>query len=74
MDLYLEALDRYYKKENENPSIGIILCTSKKDAEVEFATSRTTSPTLVSTYQTEIINKKALENKLLEYRRLYNLD
>ena len=74
MDLYLEALDRYFKKENENPSIGIILCTSKKDAEVEFATSRTTSPTLVSTYQTEIINKKALENKLLEYRRLYNLD
>ena len=74
MDLYLEALDRYYKKENENPSIGIILCTSKKDAEVEFATSRTTSPTLVSIYQTEIINKKALENKLLEYRRLYNLD
>ena len=74
MDLYLEALDRYYKKENENPSIGIILCTSKKDAEVEFAISRTTSPTLVSTYQTEIINKKALENKLLEYRRLYNLD
>lgn len=74
MDLYLEALDRYYKKENENPSIGIILCTSKKDAEVEFATSRTTSPTLVSTYQTEIINKKALENKLQEYRRLYNLD
>lgn len=70
MDLYLEALDRFEKKENENPSVGIILCTSKDDAEVEFAMSRTLSPTLVSTYKTELINKKALEKKLIEYRKL----
>ncbi len=70
MDLYLEALDRFDKKENENPSVGIILCTSKDDAEVEFAMSRTISPTLVSTYKTELISKEALENKLIEYRKL----
>lgn len=29
MNLYLEALDRDVKKENENPSVGIILCSSK---------------------------------------------
>ena len=29
MNLYLEALDRDIKKENENPSVGIILCSSK---------------------------------------------
>ena len=70
MDLYLEALDRFDRKENKNPSVGIILCTSKNDTEVEFAMSRTISPTLVSTYKTELINREALEKKLIEYRRL----
>ncbi len=70
MDFYLEALDRYVKRENENPSVGIILCTSKDDAVVEFASSRTTSPTLVSTYQTELINKELLQSKLIEYRKM----
>ena len=37
MNLYLEALDRDVKKENENPSIGIILCSSKdKDVVLVF--------------------------------------
>jgi predicted nuclease of restriction endonuclease-like (RecB) superfamily len=28
MNFYLEALDREYRKENENPSVGIILCAA----------------------------------------------
>lgn len=70
MDLYLEALDRFIKKGTENPSVGIILCTSKNDAAVEFAMSRSLSPTLVATYATKLIDKKILQNKLIEYRRL----
>ena len=31
MDFYLEALDRQVKKENENPSVGLLLCASKND-------------------------------------------
>lgn len=70
MDLYLEALDRFVKKETENPSVGIILCTSKNDTVVEFAMSRSTSTTLVATYTTKLIDKKILQSKLIEYRRL----
>lgn len=44
MDFYLEALDRQKKKENENPSVGMILCASKDDEVVEYAMSRTLSP------------------------------
>ena len=69
-DLYLEALNRQEKRSNENSSIGVILCTSKNDAAVEFVMSRTTSPTLVSTYKTKLTNKEALEKKLIEYRKL----
>ena len=39
INLYLEALDREVKKENENPSVGVILCASKDDEVVEFAMS-----------------------------------
>ena len=31
LDFYLEALDRQVKKENENPSVGLLLCASKND-------------------------------------------
>ena len=31
MDFYLEALDRQVKKKNENPSVGIILCSDKNE-------------------------------------------
>jgi len=40
MDFYLEALDRDVKKENENPSVGVILCASKEKKLVEYAMSR----------------------------------
>ena len=48
MDFYLEALDRQEKKENENPSVGVILCADKDERVVEYAMSRTMSPTMVS--------------------------
>lgn len=70
MDFYLEALDRDVRNEKENPSVGIILCAEKDDAVVEFALSRTTSPTMVSTYKTKLIDRTILQNKLIEYRNL----
>ncbi|PIE77345.1 MAG: hypothetical protein CSA15_13440 [Candidatus Delongbacteria bacterium] len=50
MNFYLEALDREMKKETENPSVGVILCADKDDEVVEFALSRSLSPTMVSEY------------------------
>lgn len=66
MDFYLEALDRQEKKENENPSVGVILCASKNEQVVEYAMSRSMSPTMVSQYTLNLIDKKLLENKLKE--------
>ncbi len=64
MDFYLEALDRQVKKENENPSVGLLLCASKNDEVVEYAMSRTMSPMLVSQYQLQLPDKAILEKKL----------
>lgn len=70
MNFYLEALDRDYRKPNENPSIGVILCTSKDDDVVEYAMSRSLSPTMVSEYTLKLIDKKLLEQKLREFKEL----
>ena len=66
INFYLEALDRDVKKPNENPSVGLILCASKDDAVVEYALSRTMSPTLVSDYTLYLPDKKVLQDKLRE--------
>lgn len=66
MDFYLEALDRQEKKANENPSVGVVLCASKDEKVVEYAMSRSMSPTMVSEYTLKLIDKKILENKLKE--------
>lgn len=70
VNLYLEALDREVKHENENPNVGVILCASKDDEVVEFALSRSLSPTMVSEYNLKLIDKKLLQRKLKEYIEL----
>jgi len=66
LSFYLEALDRDIRKPHENPSVGIILCKSKDEEVVEYALNRQLSPTLISAYQTQLIDKKLLQQKLHE--------
>lgn len=66
MDFYLEALDRQKRKENENPSVGMILCVSKDDEVVEYAMSRTMSPMMVAEYRLQLPDKNILQKKLQE--------
>jgi predicted nuclease of restriction endonuclease-like (RecB) superfamily len=67
LNFYLEALDRDVKKENENPSIGVLLCKDKDNEVVEYAMSRNMSPTLVSEYKTQLPDKKILQKRLHEF-------
>ncbi len=66
LNFYLEALDRDVKKSNENPSIGVLLCKDKDSEVVEYALSRSLSPTMVSEYKTQLPDKKLLQQKLRE--------
>jgi predicted nuclease of restriction endonuclease-like (RecB) superfamily len=66
LNFYLEALDRDVKNENENPSIGILLCKDKDNEVVEYALSRSLSPTMVAQYKTLLPNKELLQQKLHE--------
>jgi predicted nuclease of restriction endonuclease-like (RecB) superfamily len=66
LNFYLEALDRDVKQPHENPSIGVLLCKDKDSEVVEYALSRSLSPALVSEYQTQLPDKKLLQQKLHE--------
>ena len=66
LNFYLEALDRDVKKPNENPSIGVLLCKDKDNEVVEYALSRSLSPTMISEYKTQFPDKKLLQQKLHE--------
>ena len=66
INFYLEALDRDVKKENENSSIGILLCKDKDSEVVEYALSRTLSPTMVAEYKTHLPDKNILQQKIHE--------
>ncbi|MBO5287121.1 MAG: DUF1016 family protein [Clostridia bacterium] len=70
INFYLEALDRDVKNPNENPSVGVILCATKDDAVVEYALSRSMSPTMVADYTLQLPDKKLLEEKLREITML----
>ncbi|RDC61922.1 PDDEXK nuclease domain-containing protein [Adhaeribacter pallidiroseus] len=66
LNFYLEALDRDVKKSNENPSIGVLLCKDKDNEVVEYALSRSLSPTMISEYKTQLPDKKLLQQKIHE--------
>lgn len=66
LNFYLEALDRDVKKPKENPSIGVLLCKDKDDEVVEYALSRSLSPTMVAEYQLCLPDKKLLQQKMKE--------
>ena len=66
INFYLEALDRDVKMGNENPSIGILLCKDKDNEVVEYALSRSLSPTMVAEYKTQLPDKMLLQQKLHE--------
>ena len=70
LEFYLEALDRDVKKENENPSIGILLCKQANQVVVEYALSRTMSPVMVAQYKKQLIPKEVLQRTFEEYLAL----
>lgn len=66
LSFYLEALDRDVKKACENPSLGVLLCQCKDHEVVEYALSRSLSPTMISEYKLQLPDKKILQNRFRE--------
>lgn len=71
LEFYLEALDRDVKRSNENPSIGILLCPEADKVVVEYAMSRSMSPTMIAEYKRILIPQERMQQQLNEYCNLF---
>ena len=71
LEFYLEALDRDVKRSNENPSIGIILCPEADQVVVEYAMSRSMSPTMIAEYKRILIPQERMQQQLNEFCNLF---
>lgn len=66
MQMYVNYYDRKIKLEEENPTIGIILCKDKKDAVVEMTLPEGKNQIYASKYKTVLPSKEELKNLMAE--------
>ena len=67
MDFYLSAIDHELKREDENPSVGIILCPSADMCDAQYAIDRTMSPLMIAEYKRLLIPEDVIKKSLAEY-------
>ena len=71
MQMYLHYYQRTQKIEGENDPIGIILCTSKNDAVVEFTLSEDEKNIFASKYLLHLPTKQELKEEIIKEREIY---
>ena len=64
MNFYVEAVNTMLRTEMDNPTIGIVLCRSKRKTVVEFALGSVHNPIGVATYQLSSDLPPSLQNNL----------
>jgi predicted nuclease of restriction endonuclease-like (RecB) superfamily len=66
MQMYVNYFDRYVKREDENRTVGIVLCKKKHDALVEITLPENAN-IRASEYRLYLPSKKELKQKLLDW-------
>ncbi|HMO52856.1 MAG TPA: PDDEXK nuclease domain-containing protein [Kiritimatiellia bacterium] len=69
MQLYVHYYDREVCTPDDNPTIGLILCTDKNDAVVEYVLDKGKERIFASRYKLELPPKEELRRLLLEWRK-----
>lgn len=69
LQMYVNYYDRFVKTEDENPTIGILLCTDKNDTAVKLALPENNRTILASKYQLYLPTTEQLINEINEVKR-----
>ena len=69
LQMYVNYYDRTEKQSDENPTIGILLCTDKNNTMVEYALPENNTQILASKYQLYLPKKEELEQ---EFKKIIN--
>ncbi len=70
MNFYVTAVNRFLRDERDDPTIGIILCRSKKTTVVEFALETVQNPIGVATYKLQENLPPALQEQFPTAKQL----
>lgn len=73
MNFYLELLDEQIKQEDDNPSIGIIICPEKDGVEVEYALRTSSKPIGVAEYRLTPELPESLKGKIPTSNEFYEV-
>jgi hypothetical protein len=69
MHLYLNYARKHWIQPGENPPVGVILCSSKSEALVRYATDALPNKLLVREYLTALPDEKLLAAELEKTRK-----
>ena len=70
MKINLEYLDNYFNKTKENPSVGIVICIDDDTEDVKYLYNRDLSASLFVKYDSGLLDKELLLDKLKQYKKL----
>lgn len=70
MKINLEYLDNYFNKTKEKPSVGIVICIDDDTEDVEYLYNRDLSASLFVKYDSGLLDKELLLDKLKQYKKL----
>jgi predicted nuclease of restriction endonuclease-like (RecB) superfamily len=64
IQLYVNYYDQHYKREDDNPTIGIVLCTEKNDTMVKYALGEQVKNIFATKYQFHLPTEAQLTHEL----------
>lgn len=70
MQMYVNYYDRNERQDDENPTIGILLCTSKNDTAVRLALPETNNTIIASKYELYLPTSEQLIEEIDKVKRL----
>ena len=70
LQMYVNYYDRKIKLDEENPTIGILLCSSKNDTAVKMALPENNNTILASEYQLYLPTSEELVKEINEVKQL----
>ena len=74
LQMYVNYYDRVEKTPDENPTIGILLCTSKNDTVVKMSLPEDNTSILASQYQLYLPTQEQLTKEIERLRRLTDME
>ena len=69
MDSYIRMFDALYKSDDDNPTIGIILCSQKNEAIVKYSVLNDAKQVFASKYRLTLPSAEELQREIEEERR-----